>query len=159
MAGSPTWPRRESKASWPREMLSPTGPGKRDWVNVKHRETREVICGAITGTLIQPETLVAGLPVGVELRIVWRTTALRPEQRRTLVPILRPCRRPPVAHRGAPFFHRPLHHGPKVSPAHPHRAGRGGGERGYRLVRVLLLASVAVHRHRADMAPQQVAAR
>ena len=63
--------------------------GKRDWLKVKHRHTREVVCGAVTGSLSQPQTLVAGLKVGGRLRIVGRTTPLRPEQRRALAPLLR----------------------------------------------------------------------
>lgn len=68
----------------------PYRPGMRDWLKVKHRRTIEVVCAAVTGSMRQPETLVAGLPIGGELRIVGRTSPLRPEQRRALAGVLRP---------------------------------------------------------------------
>jgi len=56
----------------------PARPARRDLAEgqVKHRDTLEVICGAVMGTLEQPEALIACLPIGGELRIVGRTTPL-----------------------------------------------------------------------------------
>lgn len=68
----------------------PYRPGRRDWLKVKHRRTLEVACAAVTGSVGQPETLVAGLWIGGELRIVGRASPLRPEQRRALAGVLRP---------------------------------------------------------------------
>jgi len=64
-------------------------PGRRDWVKVKSRETREVIVGVI-GPLHHPDALVAGLYDGLELVIVGRSTALRPAQSRALGALLEP---------------------------------------------------------------------
>ncbi len=35
-------------------------PGRRDWVKVKNRETREVIVGAVIPSLELPQVVVAG---------------------------------------------------------------------------------------------------
>lgn len=50
----------------------------RIWLKLKHRHTTEVVCGAVTGTLDRPESLIAGLPIDGRLRIVGRTTPLHP---------------------------------------------------------------------------------
>ncbi|MDP9115681.1 MAG: ATP-dependent DNA ligase [Actinomycetota bacterium] len=50
--------------------------GRRDWVKVKHRDTLEVVCAAITGTLRHPQELIVGLPIDGTLRIVGRSTPL-----------------------------------------------------------------------------------
>jgi ATP-dependent DNA ligase len=65
-------------------------PGRRDWVKVKERETREVIVGGVIGRLHRPEALVAGLYAGLELVIVGRSTALSDVQSRSLGGLLRP---------------------------------------------------------------------
>ncbi|PFG45120.1 ATP-dependent DNA ligase [Georgenia soli] len=62
----------------------------RVWLKVKHRDTVEVICGAVIGTLERPEALIAGLPVDGELRIVGRTTPLHASPARALGRLLRP---------------------------------------------------------------------
>ena len=41
-----------------------------------HRSTVDVVCDAVTGTLSQPQEIVAGLPTGGDLRIVGRTAPL-----------------------------------------------------------------------------------
>lgn len=61
----------------------------RIWLKVKHRSTVDVVCAAVTGTLSQPQEIVAGLPIDGDLRIVGRTTPLTPGARRRLVPLLR----------------------------------------------------------------------
>jgi len=63
--------------------------GERSWLKVKHRSTVDVVCAAVTGTLSQPQEIVAGLPIDGDLRIVGRTTPLTPGARRRLVPLLR----------------------------------------------------------------------
>ncbi|MFE6234658.1 hypothetical protein [Cellulosimicrobium sp. NPDC057862] len=62
--------------------------GERSWLKVKHRSTVDVVCAAVTGTLSQPLEIVAGLPIGGDLRIVGRTTPLTPGARRRLAPLL-----------------------------------------------------------------------
>ena len=64
--------------------------GQRSWVKVKHRDTVEVVCGAVTGTLDRPEQLVVGLPVAGVLRIVGRSTPLDALAARGLSGRLRP---------------------------------------------------------------------
>src|SRR5690606_28104844 len=56
----------------------PCRGGERTWIKVKHRSTVEVVCAAVTGTLSQPQEIVAGLPVDGDLWIVGRTTPLTP---------------------------------------------------------------------------------
>lgn len=50
--------------------------GRRDWVKVKHRDTVDVIAGAVIGPLEHPRQIVIGLPEDGELRIVGHSTAL-----------------------------------------------------------------------------------
>ncbi len=50
--------------------------GDRVWVKVKHRDTLDVICGAVIGSRDRPRELVLGLPIDGELRIVGRSTSL-----------------------------------------------------------------------------------
>jgi ATP-dependent DNA ligase len=65
-------------------------PGKRGWVKVKSRETREVIVGAVIGSLTAPDAIVAGLVDGDDqLIIVGRSTPLSVAQARSLAPVLR----------------------------------------------------------------------
>lgn len=64
--------------------------GQRTWVKVKHRETRDVVCAAVTGSRDRPSELVVGLPADGELRIVGRTTPLRPRDARMLGELLEP---------------------------------------------------------------------
>lgn len=63
--------------------------GKREWLKVKHRNTRDVIAGAVIGSRSRPEAVVVGLPVAGELRIVGRTTPLQPHVARSLAAFLR----------------------------------------------------------------------
>jgi len=64
--------------------------GKRDWLKIKHRDTIDVICGAVTGTLTRPETMIVGLDMDGQLRIVGRTTPLHAGPARDLGRQLRP---------------------------------------------------------------------
>lgn len=50
--------------------------GRRAWVKVKHRDSIDVVCAAITGSRERPRELIVGLPLGGELRIVGRTGPL-----------------------------------------------------------------------------------
>lgn len=63
---------------------------QRLWLKVKHRETIEIVCGAVIGTRSSPQEVIAGLPIDGELRIVGRTTLLSPSSRRALTPWLAP---------------------------------------------------------------------
>lgn len=65
-------------------------PGERDWVKVKHRDTVDVIVGAVIGPRDRPQELVVGQYVDGVLRIVGRTTPLAPSVARTVGPLLRP---------------------------------------------------------------------
>lgn len=62
--------------------------GERDWLKVKHRDTLDVLCGAVIGPRERPQELVLGLPVGGVLRIVGRTSPLPTGAARTLGKIL-----------------------------------------------------------------------
>jgi hypothetical protein len=61
---------------------------QRLWLKVKHRETVDVICGAVIGTRSSPQEVIAGLTIDGELRIVGRTTLLSQSVRRALAPWL-----------------------------------------------------------------------
>ena len=64
-------------------------PGRRGWVKVKNRETREVIVGAVIGTLQRPDAVVAGLPdAHGHLAIVGRTVTLSRTQSDSLAAVL-----------------------------------------------------------------------
>jgi hypothetical protein len=51
--------------------------GERQWLKVKHRDTLDVICAAVTGPIKRPETVIAGLTIDGKLRIVGRTSPLK----------------------------------------------------------------------------------
>lgn len=59
-------------------------------LKVKHRETVDVVCGAVIGTRSSPQEVIAGLTIDGELRIVGRTTLLSPSARRALTQWLAP---------------------------------------------------------------------
>lgn len=63
--------------------------GHRDWTKVKHRDTFEVIAGAVTGTLTQPGELILGRYDGDQLVIIGRTTPISRGAARSLTPLLR----------------------------------------------------------------------
>lgn len=64
--------------------------GQRDWLKVKHRESVDVIIGAVIGSRRAPQAAVVGLVEGGKLRIAGRTAPLRREQGRNLAEALRP---------------------------------------------------------------------
>ncbi len=68
----------------------PYPTGRREWLKVKHRDTVDVICGAVIGRRTAPQEVVAGLPIDGDLRIVGRTAPLSPSGRRALAPWLEP---------------------------------------------------------------------
>lgn len=59
-------------------------------IKVKHRDTFEVVAGAVTGTLTQPGELILGRYDDGELRIIGRTGPLKASATRSLVPFLKP---------------------------------------------------------------------
>jgi bifunctional non-homologous end joining protein LigD len=50
--------------------------GSREWLKVRHRDTFELVAGAVTGSRAHPETLILGRYEEGELHIVGRTTPL-----------------------------------------------------------------------------------
>jgi ATP-dependent DNA ligase len=66
-------------------------PGRRNWVKVKHRETVDVIVGAVTGSLRAPEVLVVGRYRGKELEVVGRTVKLKDDQAAEIGKLLKPA--------------------------------------------------------------------
>lgn len=48
----------------------------RIWLKLKHKDVWDVVCAAVIGSVSQPQALIAGLPVGGELKIVGRSTVL-----------------------------------------------------------------------------------
>lgn len=70
----------------------PYTPGARAWLKLKHRETVEIICGAVIGPITQPSEVVAGLVLDGELRIVGRSSPLKTADARELARWLEPPR-------------------------------------------------------------------
>jgi ATP-dependent DNA ligase len=68
----------------------PYTPGVRSWLKLKHRETIEIVCGAVIGPITQPSEVVAGLILDGELRIVGRSAPLKTADARELARWLRP---------------------------------------------------------------------
>ncbi len=64
--------------------------GARDWLKVKRRDTLDVVLAAVIGPRQRPEAVVVGLPDQDGLRIVGRSTPLRPHEARQLGEHLRP---------------------------------------------------------------------
>lgn len=65
--------------------------GRRQWIKVKSRETREVLVGAVIPSLASPQVVVAGLRnTAGELVIVGRTGPLTAVQARALSELLQP---------------------------------------------------------------------
>jgi hypothetical protein len=59
-------------------------------MKLKHRETLDIICGAVIGPITQPSEVVAGLILNGELRIVGRSTPLKTRESRELARWLQP---------------------------------------------------------------------
>jgi ATP-dependent DNA ligase len=66
-------------------------PGRREWLKVKHRDTVEVIVGAVTGSLRHPEILVVGRYRGKELEMIGRTVKLTTGQATAIAKLLEPA--------------------------------------------------------------------
>lgn len=65
-------------------------------LKVKHRDSVEVIVGAVIDPRSRPQAIIAGLPLGGRLRIVGRSTQLSARAARELAPYLRePARQHP----------------------------------------------------------------
>lgn len=62
----------------------------RIWLKVKHRDTLDVVCAAITGSREKPTTVIAGLPINGKLWIVGRTGPLKAASSRALGRLLSP---------------------------------------------------------------------
>lgn len=74
-----------------KRTTTPYRPGERAWVKVKHRETTEVVIGAVTGSAERPESVVAGrFTRAGQLVIAGRTTALNQRQAAELAASLTP---------------------------------------------------------------------
>lgn len=60
-------------------------------IKVKHRDSFEVVAGAVTGTLTQPGELILGRYEKGELRIIGRTVPIKTGAAKALVPLLHPA--------------------------------------------------------------------
>ena len=67
--------------------------GRRDWVKVRHRDTFELIAGAVTGSLSDPGELILGRYIDGELRIVGTYHADQARRRRGAPPPVAAARR------------------------------------------------------------------
>ncbi|HEX9229716.1 MAG TPA: ATP-dependent DNA ligase, partial [Arthrobacter sp.] len=65
--------------------------GQRQWLKVKHRDTLDVVCGAVLGSVAHPAALVVGLPLSGKLGIVGATSQLAAATARALGKVLRPA--------------------------------------------------------------------
>lgn len=68
--------------------------GVRQWIKVKRRQSLDVVCAAVIGSMDRPQYIVAGLPVEGQLRIVGRSTPLAGKAARELAAYLRPPQDP-----------------------------------------------------------------
>ncbi|GAA3406090.1 ATP-dependent DNA ligase [Pseudarthrobacter polychromogenes] len=73
-----------------KDLNQPYTPGARTWLKLKHRETVDIICGAVIGPISQPGEVVAGLILNGKLRIVGRSTPLKARDSRELARWLHP---------------------------------------------------------------------
>lgn len=73
-----------------KDLNQPYTPGARSWLKLKHRETLDIICGAVIGPITQPSEVVAGLILDGKLSIVGRSTPLKTRESRELARWLRP---------------------------------------------------------------------
>jgi ATP-dependent DNA ligase len=73
-----------------KHLHQPYKPGVHSWLKLKHRETVDIICGAVIGPRTQPSEVVAGLVLDGELRIVGRSTPLKAREGRELARWLHP---------------------------------------------------------------------
>ena len=73
-----------------KSSIQPYMGGKRIWLKSKKRSELDVVCGAVIGPMDRPTEIVAGLPIADELRIVGRSSPLKPADSRALSRWLRP---------------------------------------------------------------------
>jgi hypothetical protein len=64
--------------------------GKRIWLKAQRVSEVDVVCAAVIGSVERPTEVVAGLPIAGELRIVERSSTLKPADSRALANWLRP---------------------------------------------------------------------
>ena len=74
-----------------KSSTQPYEGGKRLWLKAKHVSELDVVCAAVIGPMERPTEIVAGLPIGGELRIVGRSSPLKAADSRTLSRWLRPA--------------------------------------------------------------------
>jgi len=65
--------------------------GRSDWIKVKNRQTRELIVGAVTGSIMRPESVIAAAVIDGQLAVVGRTVALTTAQAHELAEHLTPA--------------------------------------------------------------------
>ena len=65
--------------------------GRRDWIKVKNRQTREVVVGAVTGPIERPVSVIAGAFRDGELAVIGRTVPLTAAQSAELAAYLSPA--------------------------------------------------------------------
>lgn len=63
----------------------------RIWLKLKHKDLWDVVCAAVIGSMAQPQAIIAGLPIGGELKIVGRSTVLTTKAGRELGRHLHPA--------------------------------------------------------------------
>jgi ATP-dependent DNA ligase len=86
------WPATGIEGLVVKGLAQPYAGGRREWLKVKHRDTVEVVCGAVIGAFDHPESVVVGLPMDGRLRIVGRSSPLRASAARSLARLLTPPR-------------------------------------------------------------------
>lgn len=77
-----------------KSSIQPYEGGKRMWLKAKHVSEVDVVCAAVIGPVERPTEIVAGLPIGGELRIVGRSSPLKAADSKTLSRWLRPAAGP-----------------------------------------------------------------
>lgn len=83
------WPAAGVEGLVVKALAAPYRGGRREWLKVKHRDTIEVVCGAVLGPLERPEALVVGLRIDGRLRIAGRSSPLRASAATALGRLLR----------------------------------------------------------------------
>jgi hypothetical protein len=58
---------------------------------IKHRDTVDVVCAAVIGSISRPRAIIVGLPVNGKLRIVGRSAPLKATAAKLLGPQLQPA--------------------------------------------------------------------
>ncbi|MFK3672018.1 hypothetical protein ACI2IX_17770 [Leifsonia aquatica] len=109
MNGSPTSLSAASRARSSGGDAQAYRGGQRDWIKVKHRDTLEVIAGAVTGTLTPPGDLILGRYDRDGLDIIGRTAPIsRGGMPDPSLPYCTPAARITRAHRHPLWRVRPI---------------------------------------------------